>query len=42
MLTPEGESRELEPGRPVEAPSGATVLLGEFAVLLDRVPLDTV
>ncbi|WP_448005053.1 FHA domain-containing protein [Agromyces bauzanensis] len=42
VLTPEGESHELEPGRPVEARSGATVLLGEFAVRLDRVPLDTV
>lgn len=42
VLTPEGASRELEPGRPVEAPSGATLLLGEFAVRLDRAPLDTV
>ncbi|WP_136709443.1 FHA domain-containing protein [Agromyces sp. H66] len=42
LLTPDGEALELEPGRPAEAPSGATVLLGEFAVRLDRVPLDTV
>ncbi|WP_448810347.1 FHA domain-containing protein [Agromyces bauzanensis] len=42
VLTPDGEARELDPGRPVEAPSGSTVLLGELAVRLDRVPLDTV
>lgn len=40
VLTPEGETRELEPGRPVEAPSGSSVLLGELAVRLDRVPFD--
>lgn len=42
LLTPEGETSELEPGRPTEAASGVTALLGEFAVRLDRVPLDTV
>jgi hypothetical protein len=42
LLSTEGEMRELEAGRPTDAPSGATVLLGEFAVRLDRVPLDTV
>ena len=42
VLTADGESHELEPGRAFDAPNGATLLLGEFAVRLDRVPLDTV
>jgi FHA domain len=42
VLTPEGEAQELEPGLGTDAPAGATLLLGEFAVRLDRVPLDTV
>lgn len=42
VLSTEGETRQLEAGRPTDAPSGATVLLGEFAVRLDRAPLDTV
>lgn len=42
VLTAEGDAEELEPGRATAAPSGATVLLGEFAVRLDRVLLDTV
>jgi hypothetical protein len=42
LLTTDGEMREFEAGRPAETPSGATVLLGEFEVRLDRVPLDTV
>ena len=42
VLTAEGEAHELEPGRATEAPNGATVLLGEFAVRLDRAPRATV
>lgn len=42
VLTAEGEVRELEPGQAADAPNGATLLLGEYAVRLDRVPLDTV
>jgi hypothetical protein len=42
VLSAEGEARELEAGRPSDAPSEATVILGEFAIRLDRVPLDTV
>lgn len=42
VLTAEGASHELEPGRAFDAPNGATLLLGELAVRLDRVPLDTV
>lgn len=42
VLTADGVPHELEPGRAFEAPNGATLLLGEFAVRLDRVPLDTV
>jgi FHA domain len=42
LLSTEGETRELEAGRPTDASSEATVLLGEFAVRLDRAPLDTV
>jgi hypothetical protein len=42
VLTAEGELRELEPGQAADAPNGATLLLGEYAVRLDRVPLDTV
>jgi len=42
VLTPEGEAQELDPGQGADAPAGATLLLGEFAVRLDRVPLDTV
>jgi FHA domain len=42
VLTPEGEAQELAPGEGADAPAGATLLLGEFAVRLDRVPLDTV
>lgn len=41
LLLPDGETRELDPGVPVDAPSGSTVLLGELAVQLDRVPFDT-
>ncbi len=42
VLTPEGAAHELDPGRGADAPNGATLLLGEFAVRLDRVPLNTV
>jgi pSer/pThr/pTyr-binding forkhead associated (FHA) protein len=42
LLGTDGQARELEAGRPTEAPSGATVYLGEFEVRLDRVLLDTV
>lgn len=42
VLTPDGASHEIVPGRAFEAPNGATLLLGEFAVRLDRAPLDTV
>jgi len=42
VLTADGEAHELEPGRATEAPNGATVLLGEFVVRLDRAPRDTV
>ena len=42
VLTPDGETRELDPGRGAEAPNGATLLLGEFAVGLDRAPLNSV
>ena len=42
VLTPEGEARELEPGRGADAPNGSTLLLGEFAVRLDRAPLNSV
>ena len=42
VLTPEGLVHELEPGLAARAESGATVLLGEFAVRLDRAPLATV
>ncbi|HET6672824.1 MAG TPA: FHA domain-containing protein [Agromyces sp.] len=42
VLSAEGEVRELEPGQAADAPNGATLLLGEYAVRLDRVPLDTV
>ncbi|HEY6801213.1 MAG TPA: FHA domain-containing protein [Agromyces sp.] len=42
VLTGEGDLRELEPGQAADAPNGATLLLGEYAVRLDRVPLDTV
>jgi hypothetical protein len=42
LLSTEGETRELEAGRPTDSSSEATVLLGEFAVRLDRAPLDTV
>ena len=42
VLTPDGETRELDPGQGAEAPNGATLLLGEFAVRLDRAPLNSV
>jgi len=42
VLTPDGETRELDPGRGADAPNGATLLLGEFAVRLDRAPLNSV
>jgi hypothetical protein len=42
VLTSDGETRELDPGRGAEAPNGATLLLGEFAVGLDRAPLNSV
>ena len=42
VLSPDGEAGELDPGRPVEVPGGATLLLGEYAVRLDRAPLHTV
>jgi FHA domain-containing protein len=42
VLTPEGEGRELEPGRGADAPNGSTLLLGELAVRLDRAPLNSV
>lgn len=42
VLTAEGLVHELEPGMATRAESGTTVLLGEFAVRLDRAPLGTV
>lgn len=42
VLTADGVAHELEPGSATDAPVGASVLLGEFAVRLDRVPADTV
>ena len=42
VLSAEGLVHELEPGLATRAESGATVLLGEFAVRLDRAPLATV
>ena len=42
VLTPEGLVHTLEPGLATPAESGATVLLGEFAMRLDRAPLVTV
>ena len=42
VLTAEGLVHELEPGLATSAESGTTVLLGEFAVRLDRAPLATV
>jgi len=42
VLTPEGLVHTLEPGLATRAESGATVVLGEFAVRLDRAPLATV
>ena len=42
VITPEGGVHDLGPGRGAEAPDGATVMLGEFALALERVPLDTV
>ncbi|WP_173924315.1 FHA domain-containing protein [Agromyces sp. Marseille-P2726] len=38
----DGRSSRLEPGLRTSVPGGATLLLGEFALLVDRVPLDTV
>ncbi len=37
-----GEARELVPGEAAEASLGSTLLLGEFALRLDRAPVDTV
>lgn len=42
VLTPDGRARELEPGVAGEVAGGSTLLLGEFAVRLDRAPLHTV
>jgi hypothetical protein len=42
VLTADGLVHELEPGLATGAESGTTVLLGEFAVRLDRAPLATV
>jgi hypothetical protein len=42
VLSAEGLVHELEPGLATRAESGATVLLGEFAMRLDRAPLATV
>ena len=42
VLTPDGEARELDPGAASEVAGGSTLLLGEFAVRVDRAPLHTV
>ncbi|MGW4930897.1 FHA domain-containing protein [Agromyces sp. NPDC004153] len=42
VLTPDGEARELDPGVASEVAGGSTLLLGEFAVRVDRAPLHTV
>jgi pSer/pThr/pTyr-binding forkhead associated (FHA) protein len=42
LLDAHGNASELVPGEPAEAPSGATLLLGEFALRVDRAPTDTV
>jgi hypothetical protein len=42
VLTPAGEARELDPGVASEVAGGSTLLLGEFAVRVDRAPLHTV
>lgn len=42
VLTPDGEARELDPGRSAEVAGGSTLLLGEYAVRVDRAPLHTV
>ena len=42
VLTPDGQAFELEPGIASEVAGGSTLLLGEFAVRLDRAPLHTV
>jgi pSer/pThr/pTyr-binding forkhead associated (FHA) protein len=42
VSTPRGEVVELEPGLAVEVVAGSTILLGEFAVTLDRAPLNSV
>ena len=42
VLTPDGEVRELDPGAASEVAGGSTLLLGEFAVRVDRAPLHTV
>lgn len=42
VMNAQGEASELVPGEPAVAPVGATVLLGEFAVRVDRAAIDTV
>jgi hypothetical protein len=42
VLTSDGEARELAPGVASEVAGGSTLLLGEFAVRVDRAPLHTV
>lgn len=42
VLTPDGEARELHPGRAAGVAGGSTLLLGEYAVRVDRAPLHTV
>lgn len=42
VLDTHGEASELVPGEPAEAPLGATLLLGEFALRVDRASVDTV
>ncbi len=42
VLDAQGEAHRLVPGRPAVVAAGASVLLGEFAVRVDRAPSDTV
>jgi hypothetical protein len=42
VLDSDGHVRELDAGHAAAAPSGSTVMLGEFALRVDRAPLDTV
>ena len=42
VLTPGGDMVELDPGLAAAVVGGSTILLGEFAVTLDRAPLNSV